>query len=62
MQIRKYLAAATCIVSIFSSGCFERKEEITIDENGDIIIQTLFGILTFCIPGSLLLFFCWLTL
>jgi len=42
MHIRKYLAAVICIVSVFSSGCFERKEEITLSENGDTFIRTLF--------------------
>jgi len=43
MNIRNYLVTAICIASVFLSGCFERKEEITISEKGDAFIRTLFG-------------------
>ena len=43
MNIRNYPAAVICIASIFLTGCFERREEITINEKGDTFIHTLFG-------------------
>ncbi|MBN2319442.1 MAG: hypothetical protein JXR49_10215 [Acidobacteria bacterium] len=43
MNIRNYLLTAICIASVFFSGCFERREEISINENGDIFIRALLG-------------------
>ena len=43
MHIRNFLSVAVCIGSIIFSGCFERREEITINEKGNTFIHTLFG-------------------
>ena len=43
MHIRNYLAAVICMTSVFLTGCFDRKEEITVNENGDTFIHALFG-------------------
>lgn len=41
-HIKTLFIATTCIAAVFLSGCFTRKEEITIDENGNTTITTSF--------------------
>ncbi|MBN1570229.1 MAG: hypothetical protein JXA73_20475 [Acidobacteria bacterium] len=43
MNLKYLCAAMICAISLFLSGCIERKEELTIDERGNVSIHTSFS-------------------